>query len=77
MAFNLTSSSVYENSIDRERAIAALKKAKELEEKRCKEGWRFVKINNRLSSFVPCDKKGKPTQHAEKMLEIQRNSDIF
>ena len=40
----------------------ALKAAKRLEERRIKDGWRYVQATPMIQVFVPCDKSGKPTK---------------
>jgi hypothetical protein len=51
----------------------ALEKAKRIERKNEKKGYRWIKINERNSVFVPCDKKGNPTKdglHKINMLKL-------
>lgn len=45
-------------------ATKAAKKEQEL----MKDGWRYVKLNDRVRCFVPCDAKGKPTKEGERMM---------
>ena len=40
----------------------SLEAAKKYEKKKIKEGWRWVKVNERLKILVPCDKHGNPTK---------------
>lgn len=53
-------------------AKTALKKAYKQEEEKTKKGWRFIKLNERLQVFVPCDKKGKPTQEGLRLIQKQK-----
>ena len=48
----------------------ALEKAKKLEAKQEKSGYRWVKVNERNKVFVPCDKKGKPTKEGLRKIEL-------
>jgi len=51
----------------------SLEKAKRIENKRRKEGWRYVNITQpTMKIFVPCDKNGKPTEHGERMIKEQK-----
>ena len=47
---------------------AALKRAKALERKRIKAGWKWYEINPRISIFVPFGKDGKPTEQGFEMI---------
>ena len=52
--------------------INNLEKAKRYEKKKLKDGWKWKKVNERLTVFVPCDKNGNPTEHGEKMIKRQK-----
>ena len=47
----------------------ALKAAKRLEERRIKDGWRYVQVTPMMQVFVPCDKKGKPTTEGQRRID--------
>ena len=60
----------FEKAEAHEREIRALERAKRQEEKLLKKGYCWIKINDRLKAFVPCDKNGNPT--TEGMIKIKR-----
>ena len=45
-----------------EKDIIALEQAINIDKKRMKQGWKFVRVNSRIKAFVPCDDKGEPTE---------------
>lgn len=45
------------------------------EQRLFEKGWRWVKVNNTLQVFVPCDKDGKPTKEGER--KIKRRKEIL
>ena len=47
-----------------------LAKANRIEKKLEKEGWRWVKIDKRTMIFVPCNKKGEPTEKGKEMIRL-------
>ena len=51
--------------------ISALAKAKALEKKRIKEGWKWVQIHEKLKSLIPF-KDGKPTEQGLMMIERRK-----
>lgn len=55
-------------------AEIALKKACDLEAKRVRKGYRWVKINNKTSILVPCDKDGKPTEEGRMKIKKYTNN---
>ena len=59
-------------AISTEKDRYALNKAKRLEEKRIKQGWRYYKINERNQVLVPY-KNGKPTAQGLKIIAQQEN----
>lgn len=64
---------VHDKSVVSERDRITLEKAKRMEQKNAKKGYRWIKINERNSIFVPCDKKGNPTKeglHKINMLKL-------
>lgn len=64
----------FEDEEHKERSIKALAKAKKQDEKRAKQGWRNVKINDRVVVFVPCEKDGTPTKQGLAMIKLVKNS---
>ena len=68
-----TTNWVHDKSVVLEKDRIALEKAKRIEQKQKKKGYRWIKINERNSIFVPCDKKGNPTKeglHKINMLKL-------
>lgn len=53
---------------------AALKRAKALERKRIKAGWRWYEINPRLSIFIPFGNDGNPTAQGMDMIRKLKES---
>lgn len=51
----------------------ALDKAHKYEKQMMREGYRWIKINHRLSLFVECDKDGNPTEFGRKQIERQKD----
>ena len=68
MAFSLSNTLSYEKSIEKEKSLESLKKAKAVENKRLKDGWKYIKINHSLQVLVPCDKNGNPKEDILKRL---------
>ena len=52
----------------------ALERAKKMENKLKKNGYRWIKINERLQTFVPCDENGKPTLEGELKIAMIKES---
>lgn len=52
-----------------EQGLMALDVAKRMENKRKKEGWRYVTLNRFHKVFVPCDKEGNPTKEGKERIE--------
>ena len=50
---------------------SALSKAKALEKKRLKEGWKWVKVHEKLNTLVPFE-NGKPTEQGLRMIEKRK-----
>lgn len=53
---------VYDKNIVTEKDRKALEKAKEIEKDKLEQGYRYIKVNNRLQVLVPCDENGNPTE---------------
>lgn len=60
------------NVTDKDRL--ALERAKKMENKLKKNGYRWIKINERLQTFVPCDENGKPTIEGESKIAMLKES---
>lgn len=64
---------VHDNGVVSEKYRITLERAKRIEQKQKRKGYRWIKINERNSVFVPCDKKGNPTKeglHKINMLKL-------
>lgn len=59
---------VYEKGNVREKDIIELEKAKKRERRDGKNGYRWIKINERNKLFIPCDKDGNPTERGQRMI---------
>lgn len=60
------------NVTDKDRL--ALERAKKMENKLKKNGYRWIKINERLQTFVHCDENGKPTLEGERKIAMLKES---
>ena len=60
------------NVTDKDRL--ALERAKKMEHKLKKNGYRWIKINVRLQTFVHCDENGKPTLEGERKIAMIKES---
>ena len=60
------------NVTDKDRL--ALERAKKMENKLKKNGYRWIKINERLQTFVHCDENGKPTLEGERKIAMIKES---
>ena len=60
------------NVTDKDRL--ALERAKKIEHKLKKNGYCWIKINERLQTFVPCDENGKPTIEGERKIAMIKES---
>ena len=65
---------VFESGVVLEKDRATLEKAKRIENKNLKKGYRWIKINERNKIFIPCDKKGNPTKDGQRKIEIFKNA---
>ena len=61
---------VHEDGVVTEKAIKALERAKKIEARLEKHGYKWVKINDRLEIFVPCDKNGNPTLEGQRRIAL-------
>lgn len=69
MAYSLVNTQGFKDKVEKDNGIAALEKARKLEEQRTKNGWRNIKVNKRLTLFVPCDNDGKPTKEGAELIK--------
>ena len=65
---------VHDKSVVSERDRITLEKAKRIEQKQTKKGYRWIKINERNSIFVPCDKNGDPTEEGQRRIQLFKNA---
>ena len=61
---------VHEEGVVTEKDIKALERAKKIEDSLEKHGYKWVKINERLKIFVPCDKNGNPTLDGQRRIAL-------
>lgn len=61
---------VHEDGVVTEKDIKALEHAKKIEDRLEKHGYKWVKINERLKIFVPCDKNGNPTLEGQRRIAL-------
>ena len=61
---------VHEEGVVTEKDIKALERAKKIEARLEKHGYKWVKINERLEIFVPCDKNGNPTLEGQRRIAL-------
>lgn len=65
---------VHEDGVVTEKDIKALERAKKIEDSLEKHGYKWVKINERLKIFVPCDKNGNPTLEGQRRIAILKTT---
>ena len=65
---------VHDNGVVSEKDRITLEKAKRIERKQTKNGYRWIEINERNKIFVPCDKKGNPTKEGERKIQLFKNA---
>ena len=51
-----------------ESALRAQEKAHQIERKRKRKGWRWVKVDMRTKVFVPCNGDGTPTDEGQRII---------
>ena len=61
---------VHEDGVVTEKDIKALERAKKIEARLEKHGYKWVKINDRLEIFVPCDNNGNPTFEGQRRIAL-------
>ena len=61
---------VHEDGVVTEKDIKALEHAKKIEARLEKHGYKWVKINERLKIFVPCDNNGNPTLEGQRRIAL-------
>lgn len=57
-----------------EKDIQTLQRAKKMEKEDARNGYRWVKVNERLRIFVPCDKEGNPTREGRRRIALLKKS---
>lgn len=65
---------VFKSGVVLEKDRATLEKAKRIEQKNEKKGYRWIKINERNKIFVPCDKNGDPTEEGQRRIQLLKNA---
>lgn len=65
-----TTNWVHEKGVVTEKDLKALERAKRIEARLEKHGYRWIKINERLKIFVPCDKQGEPTLDGQRRIAL-------
>lgn len=65
-----TTNWVHEKGVVTEKDLKALERAKRIEARLEKHGYRWIKINERLKIFVPCDKQGEPTLDGQRRIVL-------
>lgn len=61
---------VHEDGVVTEKDIKALERAKKIEDRLEKHGYKWVKINERIKIFVPCDNNGNPTLEGQRRIAL-------
>ena len=59
--------------LDRNRAEKALLRAKIIERRKLRNGWRYIQVNKATQLLVPCDDKGKPTKEGQQKIDEYLN----
>ena len=65
---------VHEEGVVTEKDIKALERAKKIEARLEKHGYKWVKINERIEIFVPCDNNGNPTLEGQRRIAILKTT---
>ena len=65
---------VHEDGVVTEKDIKALERAKKIEARLENHGYKWVKINERLEIFVPCDKNGNPTLDGQRRIALLKEN---
>ena len=60
---------VYEKGIVTEKDRIALERARKIEAKKLKNGYRWFKVNARTKILVECDKDGNPTKRGQEIID--------
>lgn len=61
---------VHEEGVVTEKDIKALEHAKKIEDRLEKHGYKWVKINERIKIFVPCDNNGNTTLEGQRRIAL-------
>ena len=65
---------IYEKGMVNESDRKALEKAKKIESKNRKNGYRWIRVSPRLQIHVPCDDEGNPTPEGLRRIEILKSA---
>ena len=69
-----TTNWVHEEGVVTEKDIKALERAKKIEARLEKHGYKWVKINERIEIFVPCDNNGNPTLEGQRRIALLKEN---
>lgn len=61
---------VHDEGVVTEKDIKALERAKKIEDRLEKHGYKWVKINDMIKIFVPCDNNGNPTLEGQRRIAL-------
>lgn len=61
---------LHDEGVVTEKDIKALERAKKIEDRLEKHGYKWVKINDRIEIFVPCDNNGNPTLEGQRRIAL-------
>lgn len=61
---------LHDEGVVTEKDIKALERAKKIEARLEKHGYKWVKINDRIEIFVPCDNNGNPTLEGQRRIAL-------
>lgn len=64
---------VYEKGIVTEKDRIALERARKIEAKKLKSGYRWFKVNARTKILVECDKDGNPTKRGQESIDSYKS----
>lgn len=69
MAASIINTADFKRKTEKERAEKVLLKARNTEKRLIEDGWRYVKVDERRTVLIPCDKEGNPTKQGQKTIE--------
>jgi hypothetical protein len=65
---------VHEKGGVTDKDIKALEKAKRIEARLERHGYKWIRVNPRVTILVPCDKKGNPTEEGLRKIELLKKA---